>query len=151
MLKKAGFAHRRQCSEIWTASVTDLHTRVRERGLATATDTPRTNHYTLTVAHPQQVVFPCGIKRILGKQEGARSQMTHSWTDFSEKLSLIYRFPGGNIFLHKREDFVTLVERQTVEDVSQQDERSCGGADACVEGHRVKGQGSSSCATFKVR
>lgn len=68
--------------------------------------------------------------------------MKYTWMDFAEKLSIIYRFPGGNIFLNKREYFVTLVERQTVEDVSQQDERSCSRADAYMKGS--KGKKSSS-------
>lgn len=135
MPRKAGFAHRTQYSEIWTASVTDLNT---VGGI---------NHsywywkqeltITLTVAHPQQVVFPSSIKRILG-QKGECSQMTCTWADFAEKLSLIYRFPGGNIFLNKWEYFVTLVERQTVEYVSKQDERSRSRADAYVKGNQGK-------------
>lgn len=64
--------------------------------------------------------------------------MTNTWTDVGEKLSLIYRFPGGNIFLNKREYFVTLVERQTVEYVSEQDERSCSRADAYRKGSEGK-------------
>lgn len=76
--------------------------------------------------------------------------MTYTWTDFTEKLSLIYRFPGGNIFLDKREYFVTLVERQTVEHVSQQDERSCSRADAYMKGSRGQNK-IISIASFKVK
>lgn len=76
--------------------------------------------------------------------------MANTQTGFTEKLSLIYRFPGGNIFLNKGEYFVALVERQTVEDVSQQDERSCSRADACVEGTK-QGKQSPFATSFKVK
>lgn len=96
VLKKAGCGHRTQCSEIWTASVTDLST---WRGVshgyqrARLCSQTRTNHYTLTVAHSQQVVFPSSIKRILGKKKRERAvrwrilgqafpRSCHLFTDF---------------------------------------------------------------------
>lgn len=57
-------------------------------------------------------------------------------TGFTETLQRVYRFPGGNILLDKREYFVALVKRKAVQYVSQQQERSCGGTDTYMK--RVK-------------
>lgn len=98
----------------------------------------------LTIAHPQQVVFPSSVKWVLGKKESTVQWRTpNTRTEFTEKLSLIYRFPGGNIFLDKREYFVTLVKRQTVEDVSQQDKRRRSRADPCMRARKGEEKPSS--------
>lgn len=94
----------------------------------------------LTVTHPQQVVLPGSVKRVLEK---ARAQTVikcyageiHK-PAFTQTLRLIYRFPGGNILLHEGEDFVTLVQREAVQYISQQKERSCSRTDTYTK--RVK-------------
>lgn len=61
---------------------------------------------------------------------------------FNERMQLIYRLPGGHILLNERENFVALVERKTVQHISQQEERSCSRADTCME--RGKWDGTTS-------
>lgn len=50
---------------------------------------------------------------------------------FTQQLEFIYRFPGGDVLFDKREDFVTQVQRKTVQHVSQQDERGRSRTDTC--------------------
>lgn len=50
-------------------------------------------------------------------------------TEFTFRLQLIYRFPSGNILLDEREYFVTLVEREAVQYISQQNKGSRSRAD----------------------
>lgn len=69
-----------------------------------------------------------------------RSTLHLTNVDFTEQAQLIYRLPGRDVLFHKREYFVTEVQRKAVENVSQQDERSCGRADACVEKRKRRGK-----------
>lgn len=142
---KAGSAHKIQCSEIWTASLRDLH---RLRGvLQTAmpfkhTKSERMKHYpyhctSSTSSSSRQ------CKKSSRETESADTvfklsilRWRNTTTSFTERLQLIYRFPGGNILLDKREYFVALVKRKAVQYVSQQQEGSCGRTDTYMK--RVK-------------
>lgn len=95
-----------------------------------------THHCTSSTSSSSQQYKKCSRKK--GRAQSNDVYSTNTGTDFTEKLSLIYRFPGGNIFLHKREYFVTLVQRQTVEYISQQDERRRSRADTYDRTHRKK-------------
>lgn len=141
---RAGFARRTRCSEIWTASSGDLHSvkyvtnSSAFETLAHACTKNGTYRCTSAVSNSSQ---PYKKSSIWGFRQ--KSQIKYFCTGetlplcFAGSLWIIYRFPGGDILLHKREYFVTLVKREAVQNISQQDEGCGSRADTCTGRMRV--------------